>query len=90
VNRVRNILSQLLQWLPRVEFQLAVIYHKPERRARGFTCWGQLVAMLFCRLKDLEIPLAPKMSKLAYAHEHRPREFGGFRVTRRMLLGRGT
>ncbi len=24
--------------------------HKAERHARGFTCWGQFVAMLFCPL----------------------------------------
>ena len=24
--------------------------HKPERHARGFTSWGQFVAMLFCQL----------------------------------------
>ena len=27
-----------------------VVQHKAERHARGFTCWGQLVAMLFCQL----------------------------------------
>ena len=28
----------------------AVQKHKAERHARGFTCWGQFVAMLFCQL----------------------------------------
>jgi hypothetical protein len=31
-----------------VEFEKAVKEHKAERHARGFTCWGQFVAMLFC------------------------------------------
>jgi hypothetical protein len=35
---------------PRVEFQRAVKEHRAERHARGFTCWGQFVAMLFCQL----------------------------------------
>jgi hypothetical protein len=33
-----------------MEFQRAVKEHKAERHARGFTSWGQFVAMLFCQL----------------------------------------
>jgi hypothetical protein len=40
----------LLQLFPRTEFQRAVVATKAERHARGFTCWGQFVAMLFCQL----------------------------------------
>jgi hypothetical protein len=40
----------LLQLFPRVQFEQAVQKHKAERHARGFTCWGQFVAMLFCQL----------------------------------------
>jgi len=50
MNRVCSIFSQLLQLFPRVEFQRAVKDHKAERHARGFTSWGQFVAMLFCQL----------------------------------------
>jgi len=32
------------------QFEAAVQQHKAERHARGFTCWGQFVAMLFCQL----------------------------------------
>jgi len=39
-----------LQWFPRLEFEAGVREHKAERHARGFTCWQQLVAMLFCQL----------------------------------------
>jgi hypothetical protein len=39
-----------LQLFPRAEFERAVKDHKAERHARGFTSWGQLVAMLFCQL----------------------------------------
>jgi len=50
LNRVSSIFAQLLQLFPRVQFQQAVQKHKAERHARGFTCWGQFVAMLFCQL----------------------------------------
>jgi hypothetical protein len=42
--------SQILRWFPRLEFEAAVRDHKGERHARGFTCWQQFVAMLFCQL----------------------------------------
>lgn len=50
MNRVCSIFSQLLRLIPRTTFHKAVLEHKAERHARGFTCWGQLVAMLFCHL----------------------------------------
>jgi hypothetical protein len=34
----------------RAEFERAVVEHRAERHARGFSCWGQFVAMLFCHL----------------------------------------
>ena len=48
--RVSSIFSQMLQLFSRAEFERAVIEHRAERHARGFTCWGQFVAMLFCHL----------------------------------------
>jgi len=42
--------SQLLKLFPRTEFQALVKRTYAERHARGFTCWGQFVAMLFCQL----------------------------------------
>jgi hypothetical protein len=33
-----------------MEFESFVAEHKAERHARGFTCWGQFVAMMFCQL----------------------------------------
>jgi hypothetical protein len=50
VLRVSSIFSQMLQLFSRTEFQRAVVEHRAERHARGFTCWGQFVAMLFCHL----------------------------------------
>jgi len=50
MNRFGSIFSQVLQLFPRTEFQQAVRKTRAERHARGFTCWGQFVAMLFCQL----------------------------------------
>ena len=40
----------MLKLFPRGEFEQAVKEHKAERHARGFTSWGQFMAMLFCQL----------------------------------------
>jgi len=50
MNRFSSIFSQLLQLFPRLEFQHLVTITQAERHAKGFTCWGQFVAMLFCQL----------------------------------------
>ena len=50
MQRVCSIFSQLLQLFPRLEFEQLVRQHRAERHARGFTCWGQFIAMLFCQL----------------------------------------
>jgi hypothetical protein len=48
--RFCSIFNQLLQLFPRTDFQQAVVATKAERHARGFDCWTQFVAMLFCQL----------------------------------------
>jgi hypothetical protein len=40
----------MLHLFSRTEFERAVVEHRAERHARGFSCWGQFVAMLFCHL----------------------------------------
>lgn len=45
-----SIFSQLLQLFPRLEFEQSVKKHKAEFHARGFSSWGQFIAMLFCQL----------------------------------------
>ncbi len=42
--------SQVLQLVPRDRFESAVQKHQAERHARGFSSWGQFIAMLFCQL----------------------------------------
>jgi len=48
--KVCSIFSQVLQLFSRGSFEKAVKQHKAERHARGFTSWGQFVAMLFCQV----------------------------------------
>jgi hypothetical protein len=50
LKRVCSIFSQVLQLVPRDSFEAAVRKHQAERHARGFSSWGQFVAMLFCQL----------------------------------------
>jgi hypothetical protein len=50
LKRVCSIFSQILQLIPRGGFEAAVREHQAERHARGFSSWGQFVAMLFCQL----------------------------------------
>jgi Domain of unknown function (DUF4372)/Transposase DDE domain len=50
MNRVCSIFAQMLDLFPRGEFEAAVQQHKAERHARGFSSWGQFIAMLFCQL----------------------------------------
>jgi hypothetical protein len=45
-----SLFNQLLHHFPRTEFGALVKATKAERHARGFTCWAQFVAMVFCHL----------------------------------------
>src|SRR5215831_11393537 len=45
-----SLFNQLLQHFPRTEFAALVKKHGAERAAKGFGCWTQFVAMLFCQL----------------------------------------
>ena len=48
MNRVCSIFSQILQFVPRLEFEAAV--RKAEHRQHGFASWDQFGAMMFCQL----------------------------------------
>jgi hypothetical protein len=50
LNRVCSIFSPMLQLVSRAGFDAAARKHKAERHARGFSSWGQFVAMLFCQM----------------------------------------
>jgi len=49
MQRFSSIFSQLLQLFPRMEFEQAVKKHRSDYSAKGFSSWGQFVAMLFCQ-----------------------------------------
>jgi IS4 transposase len=48
--KVCSIFSQILKLFSRGGFEKAVKQHQAERHARGFTSWGQFMAMLFCQV----------------------------------------
>lgn len=48
--RTASLFSQLLEHFPRHEFAQLVGKHQAERAAKGFTCWAQFTAMLFCQM----------------------------------------
>lgn len=45
-----SLFRQILNVVPRGQFEQLVRQHGSERHARGFTSWQQFVAMLFCHL----------------------------------------
>jgi len=51
---VCSVFAQLLQLISQAEFARAVKKHKAERHAKGLTCWGHFVAMLFCQVAQLK------------------------------------
>ena len=54
MKRFCSIMTQLLQFFPRTEFQQEVKATKSERHARGFASWDHFVAMLHCQLADAQ------------------------------------
>jgi hypothetical protein len=50
VNRFNSIFGQILHLFSKREFFEAVYATQAERGAKGFSCWDQFVAMLFCQL----------------------------------------
>jgi len=50
MNKYSSIFGQILRLFSRTEFQRAVKETGAEKGAKGFTCWQQFVAMLFCQL----------------------------------------
>lgn len=50
MNQFSSIFGQILQIFPKSEFYRAVRETESEKGAKGFTSWGQFVAMLFCQV----------------------------------------
>ena len=49
MNQFSSVFGQILQIFPKTQFYSAVKETESEKGAKGFTCWGQFVAMLFCQ-----------------------------------------
>ena len=50
MNKFSSIFGQILQIFSQQDFIRAVRETRAERGVKGFSCWGQFVAMLFCQL----------------------------------------
>jgi len=72
INKFSSIFGQILQIFSKKEFYKAVIETRAERWAKGFTCWQQFVAMLFCQiwqahsLREITGGLASCLGKLKH------------------------
>ncbi len=50
MSKYNSLFNQLLGFFPRFELYRMVNEHKAECKAKGFSCWQQFIAMLFCQL----------------------------------------
>jgi len=50
MNKFNSIFGQILQIFPHQDFVRAIRETRAEKGVKGFSCWGQFVAMLFCQL----------------------------------------
>ena len=50
MSQVMSIFSQILQLFPKSEFIQMVVETESNKSIKGFPCWDQFVAMLFCQL----------------------------------------
>jgi len=70
--RVASCFAQVLSLVNRYDFERLVHKHGTERGAKGFSCWDQFVAMLFCQmgaahsLREICGGLATALGKLVH------------------------
>ena len=70
--KVASVFAQVISLINRNDFARTVHRLGAERAAKGFTCWDQLVAMLFCQLaaahslREISGGLATAMGKLVH------------------------
>ncbi len=69
----RIVFAQLMDFLPRHEFNRCVRQHQGNRRARRFSCWDQFLCLAFAQLtyreslRDIETCLRAMQGKLYHA-----------------------
>lgn len=67
-----SLFAQLLNLVPRDEFERLARLHGTEARSKGFSSWTQFVAMLFCQLaqahslREIGLGLASALGKLVH------------------------
>jgi hypothetical protein len=70
--RVASCFAQVLSLINRCDFERLVHDNRAEHGAKGFSCWGQFVAMLFCQmgaahtLREICGGLATALGKLVH------------------------
>jgi len=70
--KVASVFAQVLSIISRKDFEKSVRRHKAQKAAKGFSCWDQFVAMLFCHLgganslREICGGLATAMGKLRH------------------------
>ena len=76
--RTASCFSQVLSLVNRNDFERAARRHRAETGAKGFSCWDQFVAMLFCQmgaansLREICGGLATAMGKLIHLGVRKP------------------
>ena len=69
----RYVFSQLMDFLPRHEFDRCVARYQGNRRIRNFSCFDQFLCMAFAQLtyreslRDIEVCLAAQHGKLYHS-----------------------
>jgi len=77
--KAASCFSQVISLIDRQYFAQAVFELEAQKAAKGFTCWEQLVAMLFCQLgsanslREISGGLAAAMGKLVHLGLKEPR-----------------
>jgi hypothetical protein len=73
MNEGRTIFSQILDWLPRYEFEKCVQRYPGNHRLRKFSCFDQFLSLVFAQLtfreslRDVETCLRSLKPKLYHA-----------------------
>ena len=50
MNKFNSIFGQILKIFPRLQFDVLAREAGASRNCKGFSCWDQFVAMMFCQL----------------------------------------
>lgn len=77
MNKVNSIFGQILKIFPRIVFECYVKETAASKNCKGFSCWDQFVAMLFCQLghahslREICGGLATSLGKMVHLGIHK-------------------